>query len=104
MADLLVFGSVLPAADRARLERKLMADHGIDQPSEDRDLKRALEAQAHNMITERPPGRRWQPIGLRHLTRHPDVRWTLEHPVTGATIRPKRIGVRETDVSSGWDH
>lgn len=55
------------------------------------------------MISERAPGREHPPCALRYLTRHPDVRWTLEHPVTGDKIRPKRIGVRETDVSSGWD-
>lgn len=59
--------------------------------------------QAHSMISERAPGREHPPCALRYLTRHPDVRWTLEHPVTGDKIRPKRIGVRETDVSSGWD-
>jgi hypothetical protein len=55
------------------------------------------------MITERAPGRLHPQIPLRYLVNHPEVRWTLEHAVTGDKIRPKRIGVRETDVSSGWD-
>jgi len=46
MADLLVFGSVLPAADRLRVERKLMTDHGIALPTLARDKERAL----HNQV------------------------------------------------------
>ena len=103
MAELAVFGCVLNPADRRRVERKLMLDHGIELPSAAREVERARHAQAHAMISERAPGRAHPQIGLRYLTRHNDVRWTIAHPVTGAKIRPKRIGVRETDVSSGWD-
>ena len=78
-------------------------DHGIDLPSSARDLERARTAQAHAIITSPPSGRAYKQVPLRYLTRHNDVRWQIPHPVTGDKIRPKRIGVRETDVSSGWD-
>ena len=81
----------------------LQRDHGIDLPSNARDLERARAAQAHAMITSPPSGRPYKQLPLRYLTRHNDVRWQIPHPVTGDKIRPKRIGVRETDVSSGWD-
>jgi hypothetical protein len=49
MAELVVFGSVLPAADRERVERKLMADHGIALPTPTRDKERALNNQVRTL-------------------------------------------------------
>jgi hypothetical protein len=104
IAEVVVFGSSLPAADRARLERKLMRDHGIAFPSAERDSERARQRQAHAMLLERPPGRPWSdPCPLRFLARHPDVSWALTNPVTGEPIHPKRIGVRESAEVSSWE-
>mmetsp|Transcript_3509 Transcript_3509/g.8188 ORF Transcript_3509/g.8188 Transcript_3509/m.8188 type:complete len:214 (+) Transcript_3509:150-791(+) len=103
ISELVVFGSVLPEADRQAVERSLMKRHGIALPSADRERERRLVAQAHAMVSERAPGRRWEPCPLRFLARCNDVSWSIAHPVTGEKIRPKRIGVRETAESSGWD-
>ena len=94
---------MLPAADRARVERKLMRDHGVALPSAERDQERERARQAHAMISERAPGQEWPSCPLRYLVRHKEVSWTAFHPVTGENMRPKRIGVRETAESSGWD-
>jgi hypothetical protein len=102
LAEMLVFGSVLPAADRVRVERQLMTKHGIELPSLERDRERALEQQANAMLMERAPGRRRKPCPLRYLARHHEMRWSKTHPVTGQKVRPKRIGVRETAESSDW--
>ena len=103
LAEMLVFGSVLPAADRVRVERQLMTKHGIELPSLERDRERALEQQANAMLMERAPGRRQRtPCPLRYLARHNEMSWSQVHPVTGERIRPKRIGVRETAESSDW--
>jgi hypothetical protein len=103
IAELVVFGSTLKDEDRKRVERKLMQDHGIQLPTKARDEERAKLLQAHSMLMERAPGKKHPPCPLKYLARHNDVSWSMQHPVTGDKIRPKRIGVRETAESSGWD-
>mmetsp|Transcript_22877 Transcript_22877/g.26901 ORF Transcript_22877/g.26901 Transcript_22877/m.26901 type:complete len:409 (+) Transcript_22877:153-1379(+) len=103
IGELIIFGSILPAEDRRRIERKLMIDHHIELPTQEREEDRARYAQAHRMLMERAPGRKHKQIPLRYLARHNDVSWSIQHPVTGDKIRPKRIGVRETAESSGWE-
>lgn len=103
IAEIAVFGSVLPPSDRLWIERDLMTRHGITLPSPYRESERAKERQAHCMLTERAPGRKRPLCPLRYLTRHPNVAWSYGHPITGKKMRPKRIGVRESAESSAWE-
>lgn len=102
IAEMALFGTVLPDSDRRRIEYRLMRRHGIAVPSAEREKKRMLEKRANTMLLERAPGRRHSRCPLKYLARHNLVSWAIQHPITGAKVRPKRIGVRETAESSDW--
>lgn len=102
IAELALFGTALNQRDRRRIEHHLMRRHGIPVPSPEREEQRKLEKRAHTMLLQRAPGPVHEACPLKYLARHNLVSWAIEHPITGAKVRPKRIGVRETAESSDW--
>jgi len=102
IAEVLVFGSILPDDDRKRIEVSLMLQHRIDLPSPRRERERNLRRRANAMLAERAPGKIHTPCPLRYLTQHHAVSWSVPHPISGEILRPKRIGARETAESSDW--
>jgi len=121
IAELAVFKGRMEESDIEKLEKYLMAKHGLLSVKEKRAFvakenstrmkplkiechlqEDEFRRQAHGLIEQRRPWNLEGVIPLRAAANHPSVAWHRTNEITGTPIRISRIGAKNSNGSSDW--